>query len=104
MLNLVVNAKEAMPLGGTVSVTTQSAASGVSLSVRDQGSGIAPEQADHIFEPYFTTKHGRNTGLGLFAVATIARPDIGRGGDREYAGCGDYGEHQLAGLTCGPRR
>ncbi len=77
VLNLVVNAKEAMPLGGTVSVVTCRSASGVSLSVRDQGGGIAPEQADQIFEPYFTTKHGRNTGLGLFAVATIARRTSG---------------------------
>jgi two-component system, cell cycle sensor histidine kinase and response regulator CckA len=77
VLNLVVNAKEAMPLGGTVAVVTHRAGSGVSLSVKDQGSGIAPEQADHIFEPYFTTKFGRNTGLGLFAVATIARRTAG---------------------------
>jgi signal transduction histidine kinase len=60
-----------------VAIITRSGASGVSLSVRDQGSGIAPEQADHIFEPYFTTKNGRNTGLGLFAVATIARRTSG---------------------------
>jgi two-component system cell cycle sensor histidine kinase/response regulator CckA len=73
VLNLVVNAKEAMPGGGTVSVSTRRTASGVSLEVRDQGGGIPPAQVDHIFEPYFTTKNGRNTGLGLFAVATIAR-------------------------------
>jgi two-component system, cell cycle sensor histidine kinase and response regulator CckA len=77
LLNLVVNAKEAMPVGGNVTVAAQRSASGVSLSVKDQGSGIAPEQADHIFEPYFTTKNGRNTGLGLFAVATIARRTAG---------------------------
>ncbi|HYQ27664.1 MAG TPA: GAF domain-containing sensor histidine kinase [Polyangiaceae bacterium] len=77
LLNLVVNAKEAMPQGGTVSVVTRRAASSVSLEVRDQGGGIPSEQAAHIFEPYFTTKHGRNTGLGLFAVATIARRTSG---------------------------
>lgn len=77
VLNLVVNAKEAMPQGGTVSVITRRAGSGVSLEVRDQGGGIPPEQAAQIFEPYFTTKHGRNTGLGLFAVATIARRTAG---------------------------
>jgi signal transduction histidine kinase len=73
LLNLVVNAKEAMAQGGPVSVSTWRTASHVSLEVRDQGSGIPPERAEHIFEPYFTTKDGRNTGLGLFAVATIAR-------------------------------
>jgi len=77
VLNLVVNAKEAMPSGGTVSVVTERNGSGISLRVRDQGSGIGPEQAEHIFEPYFTTKHGRNAGLGLFAVATIARRTAG---------------------------
>jgi two-component system cell cycle sensor histidine kinase/response regulator CckA len=77
VLNLVVNAKEAMPLGGTVYVTTRHSADSVTLEVRDQGSGIEPEQAAQIFEPYFTTKHGRNTGLGLFAVAAIARRTSG---------------------------
>jgi signal transduction histidine kinase len=66
-----------MPGGGIVSVVTRRTASSVSLEVRDHGSGIPSEQADHIFEPYFTTKHGRNTGLGLFAVATIARRTSG---------------------------
>ena len=73
LLNLVVNAKEAMAHGGRVSVTTRRSASSVSLEVRDHGSGIPPERAEHIFEPYFTTKDGRNSGLGLFAVATIVR-------------------------------
>ncbi|HEY3254956.1 MAG TPA: HAMP domain-containing sensor histidine kinase, partial [Polyangiaceae bacterium] len=77
VLNLVVNAKEAMQSGGSVSVVTRRNASGVSLAVQDFGSGIAPEQAAQIFEPYFTTKSGRNTGLGLFAVATIARRTSG---------------------------
>ncbi|HEX2670550.1 MAG TPA: ATP-binding protein, partial [Polyangiaceae bacterium] len=73
VLNLVVNAKEAMPIGGTVTVTTRRTESSVSLEVRDHGSGIPPERVEQIFEPYFTTKNGRNSGLGLFAVATIAR-------------------------------
>jgi signal transduction histidine kinase len=66
-----------MQSGGSVSVVTRRNASGVSLAVQDFGSGIAPEQAAQIFEPYFTTKSGRNTGLGLFAVATIARRTSG---------------------------
>lgn len=73
VLNLVVNAKEAMPSGGTVSVTTRRTESSVSLEVQDHGSGIPADRAEQIFEPYFTTKSGRNSGLGLFAVATIAR-------------------------------
>ena len=77
VLNLVVNAKEAMPQGGTVAVRTSRSESAVSLAVEDRGNGIEPEQVEHIFEPYFTTKNGRNTGLGLFAVATIARRTSG---------------------------
>ncbi|HEY0465804.1 MAG TPA: GAF domain-containing sensor histidine kinase [Polyangiaceae bacterium] len=77
VLNLVVNAKEAMPLGGVVSVDTRRTLASVSLEVRDQGGGIPAEQAEQIFEPYFTPKHGRNSGLGLFAVAAIARRTSG---------------------------
>lgn len=88
VLNLVVNAKEAMPSGGTVSVATRRSESSVSLEVRDHGSGIAPEQAEQIFEPYFTTKNGRNSGLGLFAVATIARRTGGVVGVESAAGTG----------------
>lgn len=73
VLNLVVNAKEAMANGGTVFVTTRRTPAGVSLEVRDAGHGIPSERAEQIFEPYYTTKSGRNTGLGLFAVATIVR-------------------------------
>ncbi|HYQ03950.1 MAG TPA: HAMP domain-containing sensor histidine kinase [Polyangiaceae bacterium] len=73
VLNLVVNAKEAMPSGGTVTVITRRTETHLSLEVRDHGSGVPAEQAEQIFEPYFTTKNGRNSGLGLFAVATIAR-------------------------------
>ncbi|MBX3192373.1 MAG: HAMP domain-containing histidine kinase [Labilithrix sp.] len=73
LLNLVVNAKEAMTDGGTVTVVVRASPSGVSLDVRDRGPGITPEQAARVFDPYFTTKSGRNTGLGLFAVKTVAR-------------------------------
>ena len=88
VLNLVVNAKEAMPAGGTVTVVTRRTESSVSLEVRDHGGGIAPEQAEQIFEPYFTTKNGRNSGLGLFAVATIARRTGGVVGVESTPGAG----------------
>ena len=73
VLNLVVNAKEAMPDGGVVRLAVYRTASAVALQVTDQGKGISAEQATRVFEPYFTTKHGRNSGLGLFAVQAIAR-------------------------------
>jgi signal transduction histidine kinase len=73
VLNLVVNAKEAMPEGGPVRITVGSDHGIISLEVSDQGKGMDPEQAERVFEPYFTTKSGRNSGLGLFAVQAIAR-------------------------------
>ncbi|MGD9982330.1 MAG: sensor histidine kinase, partial [Hyphomonadaceae bacterium] len=58
VLNLCVNARDAMPKGGVITITARrSATSGmVDLAVSDTGSGIAPEILDRIFEPYFTTK------------------------------------------------
>jgi PAS domain S-box-containing protein len=75
LLNLTVNARDAMPEGGTLTLATRKgeAAEGnaapVSVLVRDTGHGIAPDIVDRIFEPFFTTKEfGKGTGLGL-AVA-----------------------------------
>jgi PAS domain S-box-containing protein len=78
LLNLVVNARDAMPLGGRLSLEisiaegadpggrVRPAGSWVCLRVTDSGSGIAPEHLPHIFEPFFTTKDvGEGTGLGL---------------------------------------
>ncbi|MGE3621025.1 MAG: sensor histidine kinase [Acidimicrobiia bacterium] len=76
VLNLVVNARDAMPAGGTVAVRT-SCGDGtpepvVVLSVSDTGQGIPPEVLDRVFEPFFTTKPaGLGTGLGLTAVNGI---------------------------------
>jgi len=67
LLNLVINAIQAMPGGGEIEVTVDRRDHGVVISVRDQGSGIAQEYIDRIFDPFFTTKEA-GTGLGL-AVA-----------------------------------
>lgn len=78
VLNLVVNARDAMPEGGTVTVRVAASEGTVSLTVHDEGAGIEPDVVDHIFEPYFTTQKGRSSGLGLFAVDTIAALTGGR--------------------------
>ncbi len=64
LVNLVANALDAMPAGGTLAVATRRVESGCELVVRDSGPGIRPEDLARVFEPFFTTK-SRGTGLGL---------------------------------------
>lgn len=64
LLNLVMNAIEAMPLGGTVLLEAQRTGTNVSIDIHDQGTGISKEDLDRIFDPFFTTKE-TGTGLGL---------------------------------------
>jgi signal transduction histidine kinase len=72
ILNLAVNARDAMPKGGVITLTARNAADGaerVEIILSDTGTGIAREILDRIFEPYFTTKKlGQGTGLGLSQV------------------------------------
>jgi signal transduction histidine kinase len=65
-LNLFMNARDAMPRGGWLSITTRQAAQHVEVEVADTGSGIPSEHLSRIYDPFFTTKAiGRGTGLGL---------------------------------------
>ena len=70
MLNLVQNALDAMPQGGTLTLAGQRTATHVQLHVRDTGSGIPTAQLAQIFEPLYTTKPG-GSGLGLYIVQEI---------------------------------
>jgi signal transduction histidine kinase len=66
-LNLVLNAIDAAGRDGKVELAVAPRPGGVEVAVKDNGCGIAPEQAGKLFQPYFTTKkHG--TGLGLFVT------------------------------------
>jgi PAS domain S-box-containing protein len=69
LLNLVVNARDAMPMGGTVTIRTGVHAEQAVLSVADTGIGMTSEVRERAFEPFFTTKPaGQGTGLGLSTV------------------------------------
>ena len=93
LMNLATNAMQAMPDGGTLSITVEARDLGAALKLRaaevpaghyavvtvgDTGHGIKPELIDRIFEPFFTTKPaGRGTGLGLALVHTIVQEHAG---------------------------
>ena len=69
LVNLAVNARDAMPHGGTLSIAVAGVARGVRITVADDGLGMPPEVRERAFEPFFTTKEeGEGTGLGLASV------------------------------------
>ena len=79
LVNLVINARDAMPMGGTITIAARNRAAigdagdHVAISVEDTGTGIAPDVLGKIFDPFFTTKPiGKGTGLGLSQVHGFA--------------------------------
>ncbi len=84
LVNLVANARDAMPDGGTCTVTVERvvdarATSHIRVHVSDEGVGMAPEVAERAFEPFFTTKpRGQGTGLGLASVHGMVEQSGGR--------------------------
>ena len=86
LINMLVNARQAMPNGGIVTIQLQVDEEGknVALAIRDTGQGIAPENLPKIFDPFFSTKAGPDasgkggTGLGLSACREIIESHSGR--------------------------
>jgi two-component system, NtrC family, sensor histidine kinase HydH len=81
LLNLVGNALEVTPAGGSVSVTVARRGGDVAFEIADTGPGVAPELRERIFEPFFTTRE-QGTGLGLAVVERVA---LSHGGAVELA-------------------
>jgi signal transduction histidine kinase len=90
LLNIAINARDAMPAGGTLLIETANIRAGdglpeevagqdcVGVSLRDTGTGMSPEVIEHAFEPFFTTKEiGKGTGLGLSMVFGVVRQSGG---------------------------
>ena len=99
--NLVVNARDAMPSGGTISIATANQPEHVLLTVSDTGAGMSEETRAHAFEPFFTTKEvGKGTGLGLAVVHGIvvqsggeisvsSRPGLGSSFELRFPAAGE---------------
>jgi signal transduction histidine kinase len=79
LLNLLLNARDALDGGGEIAVATGSRRGRVFVEVTDDGSGIAEEDLPRIFDPFFTTKsRGKGTGLGLSVTYGIVQEHDGR--------------------------
>jgi two-component system, cell cycle sensor histidine kinase and response regulator CckA len=88
ILNLILNARDAMPDGGRITLRTRNCAASlgsdieagcVEFEVRDDGCGMDAETCSRVFEPFFTTKkNGKGTGLGLTTVYSIVKGKGGR--------------------------
>jgi signal transduction histidine kinase len=87
LLNLIKNAREAMPDGGTVHVLWEGTDTRATVTVRDHGAGIAEQDMAHIFEPFFSTKK-QGTGLGLAMVRGILAQHSGTVEIRSTVGMG----------------
>lgn len=77
LTNLVLNAVDAMPEGGTIAIRTGMNEKGLVVEVADNGTGMSEEVQLRCFEPFFTTKGGRGTGIGLSVVFGIVKAHKG---------------------------
>jgi signal transduction histidine kinase len=101
LVNLVVNAIQAMPHGGVLTVETRAAAQCIMLSIEDTGIGMTPDIMKKIFLPFFTTKEvGQGTGLGLSVVHGIVNA---HGGSVDVTSTPGHGSRFLVRLPLSPR-
>jgi len=88
LINLVINARDAMPPNGIIRIETRTMPGSVSLTVTDTGCGMPAEVTARIFEPFFTTKDSHGTGLGLAMVRSIILEAGGKIGVESVVGKG----------------
>lgn len=90
LMNLLLNAAQATPEGGRITVFAEPSRSGESVEIRivDTGCGIPPDVLPHVFEPFFTTKRGKGTGLGLSISQTYVRSHEGEIQIESVPNCG----------------
>jgi PAS domain S-box-containing protein len=117
LLNLAINARDAMPAGGTLTIATSNCAllareriddlpggQYVRIAVSDTGAGMAPDVRDRAFEPFFTTKEvGKGTGLGLSQVYGVMKQFGGGARIRSEIGRGTCVELYLPRVQAGER-
>jgi PAS domain S-box-containing protein len=78
LLNLIINARDAMPSGGEIRVSADVEGDVGTIRISDTGPGIPPEIVDRIFLPFFTTKGTKGTGLGLSVAESLVRGNRGK--------------------------
>ena len=105
LINLCVNARDAMPAGGVLTLTAQPQTNAIAIEVTDTGTGMTDDVLQHLFEPFFTTKGpGKGTGLGLSVVFGIVRSHGGQINVQSQAGRGTSFHIRLPSASPRPQR
>lgn len=100
LLNLALNARDAMPQGGTLHIDAQAVAGQVVIAISDSGEGMSPEVVALACDPFFTTKGAKGSGLGLAMVQGFARQS---GGELSIRSTPGEGTRVEIGLPAAPR-